>query len=803
MSTTSVGQIGLDLVVNRNKFNKQMTDIQSLAKKTGKILAGAFAVKGIVDFGKKSIELGSDLAEVQNVVDVTFTTMSDKVNAFAKDAAASFGLSETMAKKYTGTFGAMAKAFGFSEQQAYEMSTSLTGLAGDVASFYNLTQDEAYTKLKSVFTGETESLKDLGVVMTQTALDAFALENGFGKTTKSMNEAEKVALRYAFVQKQLTAASGDFQRTGDSWANQVKVLKLQMESFMSSVGQGFINLFTPAIQIVNNLVGKLLTLGNAFKGLTEVITGKTQSNMSTSISGITESATAAQGAVSGIGDAAEKAAKQAKGLSGIDELNNLSSSSSASAGTGTAGASINTGIVTDPTSGIDGNNVDGLAGKFKKLTDALDKFKESASKLAGTIKDGLGWCYDNILKPFGNWVMNEAAPKILELFGAALEAVNEILLALQPLWQWAWDNFLKPLAEYVGDKFIDFLEKMTDLLTDFSDWCSTHQTTVQNIAKIVGVFVAAFKTKKIVDFTVECGKLIIKLGLLTVELVKATAAKIVDKAETIYLCALYAKDFLISIAKTTANLIKQTAAFIASTAAKIANTVAQVAMTAATAIWNTICTIATAVTTAFSAAVAFLTSPIGLTIIAITALVAAVILLVKNFDKVKEVAKNVFNAILSAVESMVNGVIKGLNFMIKALNNLKFDVPDWVPLLGGKKFGFNIKTIKEVSIPKLAEGGFVKANTPQLAIIGDNRHQGEIVAPENKLEEMALKAAQKSGGNKNVDLSVVVMLLQKQNELLMAILEKEVGISEKDLFNSVRKSAETYTNRTGNPAFSY
>ena len=220
---TSVGQIGLDLVVNSNSFQRQMAGITGLAKKAGAALAGAFAVKKIVDFGKKCLELGSDLAEVQNVVDVTFPHMTSQVDQFAKSAAMSFGLSETMAKKYTGTFGAMAKAFGFSEQAAYDMSATLTGLTGDVASFYNLSQDEAYTKLKSVFTGETESLKDLGVVMTQTALDSYALANGFGKTTSAMTEAEKVSLRYTFVQDQLSAAQGDFARTSDSWANQVRV----------------------------------------------------------------------------------------------------------------------------------------------------------------------------------------------------------------------------------------------------------------------------------------------------------------------------------------------------------------------------------------------------------------------------------------------------------------------------------------------------------------------------------------------------------------------------------------------------
>lgn len=132
----------------------------SLATKAMDILADAG--RAVVEFGKESLELGSDLQEVQNVVDVTFTTMSDKVDEFAQNAAVTAGLSETMAKQYVGTYGAMADAFDFTEAEAFEMSTTLAQLAGDVASFYNLDQDEAFTKLKSVFTGETEALKDLG-----------------------------------------------------------------------------------------------------------------------------------------------------------------------------------------------------------------------------------------------------------------------------------------------------------------------------------------------------------------------------------------------------------------------------------------------------------------------------------------------------------------------------------------------------------------------------------------------------------------------------------------------------------------
>lgn len=143
-------------------IKQSFNGLGSTVKKIGLLIGGAFAVGKLAQFGKECVELGSDLAEVQNVVDVTFTTMSDKVNEFAKNAMTSAGLSETMAKRYVGTFGAMSKSFGFSEQQAYDMSTALTQLTGDVASFYNISQDLAYIKLKSVFTGETETLKDLG-----------------------------------------------------------------------------------------------------------------------------------------------------------------------------------------------------------------------------------------------------------------------------------------------------------------------------------------------------------------------------------------------------------------------------------------------------------------------------------------------------------------------------------------------------------------------------------------------------------------------------------------------------------------
>ena len=260
-----------------NTIERRLNNLSGAVKRLGGVIASVFAIQQLVAFGKEAIKLGSDLEEVQNVVDVTFTSMSKQVDEFAKNAQKSAGLSETMAKRYVGTFGAMAKAFGFVEHDAFNMSTTLAQLAGDVASFYNITQDEAYTKLKSVFSGETETLKDLGIVMTQSALDAYAMAKGFNKTTRQMTEQEKVALRYQFILDQLSTAQGDFARTSDSWANQFRILSLNFDTFKANVGKALINIFTPFLKMLNQIVEKMAQFSAYFVAFSEMLFGKSSS----------------------------------------------------------------------------------------------------------------------------------------------------------------------------------------------------------------------------------------------------------------------------------------------------------------------------------------------------------------------------------------------------------------------------------------------------------------------------------------------------------------------------------------------
>ena len=321
------------LLGNLDGTSVLLGNLGKIVKSIGMAVGAAFSVRSIVNFTKECLNLGSDLSEVQNVVDVTFGSMSSKVDKFAETTITQFGLSETAAKKMMGTYGAMNKAFGFSEAQTYDMAKAVTELTADVASFYNLETDEAAVKMKSIWTGETETLKDLGVVMTQTALDQYAMNNGFGKTTAKMTEQEKVMLRYQFVMSQLSDASGDFARTSDGWANQTRVLQLQLEQIKATLGQGFINLFTPIIKMVNNLLAKLQAVANAFKHLTELLTGKkADESGGGGVKGVAEDADDASDGLSDMEKAAKKAQKQLMGFDKINKLSDTSSSGSSSGG---------------------------------------------------------------------------------------------------------------------------------------------------------------------------------------------------------------------------------------------------------------------------------------------------------------------------------------------------------------------------------------------------------------------------------------------------------------------------------------
>lgn len=677
-------------------IKQSFNGLGSAVKKIGLLIGGAFAVGKLVQFGKECVELGSDLTEVQNVVDVTFTTMSDKVNEFAKNAMTSAGLSETMAKRYVGTFGAMYKSFGFSEAQAYDMSTALTQLTGDVASFYNISQDLAYIKLKSVFTGETETLKDLGVVMTQSALDQYALANGYGKTTSAMTEQEKVALRLAFVQKQLSAASGDFIRTSDSWANQVRVMQLQLQSLKATVGQGLINIFTPVLKVINVLLGKLATLANAFKSFTELITGKKSSGQTSgSGAGLTGDASGVQDTADAYGQAADNAgkladstedvadatkdaAKAAKGyLSPLDEINRYSTqdtSSTASKTPSTSGSGSGGG--TSLPSAV--SNVD--YGKVAEGETALDKISKSAEKLAKLLK--------KLWKPFQD-AWKKEGKNTISAANIALSGIAKLAKSVGKSLVEVWTNGTGTTMLTTMLKIAqNVLKTIGNIASGFADaWNKNNVGTqiIQNIADAL-VVIMQFVEKIAEDTATWAANLDFYPLLESISNLTATFAPILESIgnilEWIYKnIVLPMLTWVIEVGiPTVINLVSKVATFLADhqpiveafgaaligafAAAKIAGLASSVIknvsgiamaakglislMTGTGGIMGGIKAIATAI------------GPAGIFVIAVSAAIAIGVLLYKNWDKIKEAATKLKDWVIGKTRGLVDGVTKKL-----------------------------------------------------------------------------------------------------------------------------------------------
>ena len=673
-------------------IKQSFNGLGSAVKKIGLLIGGAFAVGKLVQFGKECVELGSDLAEVQNVVDVTFTTMSDKVNEFAKNAMTSAGLSETMAKRYVGTFGAMSKSFGFSESQAYDMSTALTQLTGDVASFYNISQDLAYIKLKSVFTGETETLKDLGVVLTQSALDQYALANGYGKTTSAMTEQEKVALRLAFVQKQLSAASGDFIRTSDSWANQVRVMQLQLQSLKATVGQGLINIFTPVLKVINILLGKLATLANAFKSFTELITGKKSSGQTSgggaglggsdaiadtadAYGNAADNASKLADSTEDVADATKDAAKAAKGyLSPLDEINRYSTQdtsltasktpSTSGSGSGGGGTSLPSAV----------SNVD--YGKVAEGETALDKMSKSAEKLAKLLEK-LWKPFQDAWKKEGKNTINAAnialsgIAKLAKSVGKSLVEVwtngtgTTMLTTMLKIAQnvlktigniasgfadaWSKNNVGTQIIQNIADALVVVMQFVEKIAEDTATWAANldFYPLLESISNLTSTFAPILESIGNVlewiynNIVLPMLKWLIETGIPTViNLVSDLAGFFADHQSIIeaFGAALIGAFAAAKIAGLASGVIKSVSGI--ATAAKGLISL----MTGTGGIMGGIKAIATAI------------GPGGIFIVAVTACIAIGVLLYKNWDKIKEVAGKVWDWIKNKTVTFVNDI---------------------------------------------------------------------------------------------------------------------------------------------------
>lgn len=743
---TSVGQINLDLGINSSGFKNQLNGIKKQTSslggafgKLGKVAAAAFSVVAIAKFTKACLDLGSDLAEVQNVVDVTFGSMSDKVDQFAKDAMTSYGLSEKVAKQYMGTFGAMSKAFGYTEAAAYDHAAALTGLAGDVASFYNMTTDEAATKLKSVFTGETETLKELGVVMTQAALDEYALQKGMGKTTANMSEQEKVALRLAFVTDRLSMASGDFARTSDGWANQTRVLSLRFDALKASIGQGLINVLLPVIRLLNELMVYLQKAADAFSNFTTMLFGDAGSSA-------VGSAAVASGDIAGsMGEAASSAAAMKKSLAGFDKINILGSSSE---GASSAGSGSSAGTVGGSTSA----EMEASAGTVGKLKEILGQVKEKLIEIANItgFSDlwndfliGVNNCklgVENLFASFSGAV-SANAPNFESLKTSLSDTFLLLSQTVTTIWGDMWLSLTNGFASFTeenGPALEEFFTNITatvttaftlisdaygEMLTSISEWWEADGKSIFDgmieMFKDVGAWLLEIYNQYIDPVIDMCGEV---LNELWDEHLKPLWDDLLELFTSIgkFILALWdvlkpVVDYVIKqVGPVFKNVFGSIAQFVGDAIGIVVDLVRYLI--------NTFKLILDFITAVFKGDW--------------EAAWEAIVGLFKNYwNTLKSTAKGVVNAIIDVVNALwsllyssIRGVVNGLGTLVEGIGKL----------LGKDDWGFSMPA-NPPKIPRLASGGYVEANTPQLAVIGDNKHEGEIVAPESKIAEAVAK----------------------------------------------------------------
>lgn len=689
----------------------------------------AFGVTAMVKFGKEALNIASDLTEVQNVVETAFGAMTSQVDAWAKNSIQQFGMSELAAKRTASTYMAMNAGMGLVGQGAADMAMEVAGRTADIASFFNTSQEEADTMLKSIWTGETESLKRIGVVMTQTNLDAYALTNGFGKTVQQMTQSEQVMLRYQYVMNQTRLAAGDFVKTQDSWANQTRILSEQWKQFLGIIGQGLVQVLAPALKFLNQMMGVLIQWAQTFAAVTGALFGKQQQQANASAAAVGNVADASNAAADGqnaLASATKKAGKEAKGaLASFDQLNVLEQNTADAGAASGAGAvpgsmpavsvpalegEIGADIKVSP---VVENTVNKLRSLFEplqkinldNLKSSLDRLKEAMKPITSKLFEALEWAYKEIFVPFAAWAIGSAVPAFLDVLSGALSVLNSVLEALKPLGVWLWDNFLQPIAAWTGGVIVAVLGWLAEKLTAIGDWIASNQTLVQDFVIILGGVAGAILAVKgaiiavKTAFTVASAVSSVFTKGLNLQLLPMTAIVVAIGAIIgIIIVCIRHWDEIKAVAIEVWNKIKDA--------------------------WNK----------AGDWFHKHVTEPISNFFSGLWDGIKGAF--TRAFDFIKKAFKSYVNGWINIVENFINFFIRGINVLVRGINKLSFDVPSWVPGIGGNKLGFNIPQVPQVQIPRLAQGAVIPPNQQFAAILGDQTHGRNLEAPEGLIRQI-------------------------------------------------------------------
>lgn len=506
---TSISSLSGSFLGFKTSTGKALIGLKSFTRQILSSMGIYLGLYGAIRGIKNAIDISSALTEVQNVVDVTFGDMSKKVNDFAQDSIRQFGMSELTLKQTASRFQAMGTAMGIdsslikkaneflnkqtdgyiglSDSMA-DVSLNLTKLTADMASLYNIDQDVVSQDLAAIFTGQTRPLRDYGLDLTQATLKEWAMKQGLDSDIASMSQAEKTMLRYQYVLANTQTAQGDFARTADSWANQIRILKQSFEQLGSVIGGALINAFKPFVKALNSVLLVVISFVTKVTNALGAIFGwKYEDSGAGLADSFSDAAESAGDVADNTGQAAKNIDKMNKGVRQFDELKlittNDGSGKKGSGGSGGGGASGGASggklVKTDTIFKNYESDIKNLKQLGKYISDALSKAMESINwdkiySKARNFGKGLADFLNGLINPrlFGN---------IGKTIAGALNTV--IYAALSFGTTFDWTNFGNSLAEGINKFFQTF--DFASLAKTINAWVqgiyTTIKTMIQNI----------------------------------------------------------------------------------------------------------------------------------------------------------------------------------------------------------------------------------------------------------------------------------------------------------------------------------
>ena len=232
---------------------KKLSDSLSLIKKVGVGAAVLYVGNKIKDLGKFAIESASKMDELANVTRQVFESSTKEIEQWAKTIDKEVGRSIYQMQNFASVYGSMFKGAGFDTSFFKKISKDLATFTADFSSFFNVTDDEAFTAIKGVLTGETEALKRYGLILNDTTMAEYALAQGIKEKWQNLDTATKMQLRYNKLMEMTTYIQGDASRTIDGYANSLKKAEGLIDNIATAMGHKLLPFATKVVHMFNGI----------------------------------------------------------------------------------------------------------------------------------------------------------------------------------------------------------------------------------------------------------------------------------------------------------------------------------------------------------------------------------------------------------------------------------------------------------------------------------------------------------------------------------------------------------------------